>query len=151
MDHEKVSEIVGKYQADESSLIAILQDIQEEYSYLPREALIQISKEMNIPLSRVLSLATFFKAFSLKPKGKHPIHVCLGTACHVRGAQLVLEKFERELNIKSGDTTEDYLFSLDAVRCVGCCGLAPVVQVGEEVHGKITPAKVSGVIKKYKK
>ena len=151
MNHEKVSEILGKYQADESSLIAILQDIQEEYSYLPREALIQVSKEMNIPLSRVLSLATFFRAFSLKPKGKHPIHVCLGTACHVRGAQLVLEKFERELNIKSGETTEDHLFSLDAVRCVGCCGLAPVVQVGEEVHGKITPAKVAGVIKKYKK
>ncbi|MGQ9672669.1 MAG: NADH-quinone oxidoreductase subunit NuoE family protein [Candidatus Aminicenantales bacterium] len=151
MNLEKVSEILGKYQADESSLIAILQDIQEEYSYLPREALIQVSKEMNIPLSRVLSLATFFKAFSLKPKGRHPIHVCLGTACHVRGAQLVLEKFERELGIKSGDTTEDYLFSLDAVRCLGCCGLAPVVQVGEEVHGKITPAKVAGVIKKYKK
>jgi len=151
MNPEKISEILSKYQADESSLIAILQDIQEEYSYLPREALIRISKEMNIPLSRVLSLATFFKAFSLKPKGKHPIHVCLGTACHVRGAQLVLEKFERELGIKSGDTTEDYLFSLDAVRCLGCCGLAPVVQVGEEVHGKITPAKVGGVIKKYKK
>lgn len=151
MNLEKVSEILGKYQADESSLIAILQDIQEEYSYLPREALIQVSKEMNIPLSRVLSLATFFKAFSMKPKGRHPIHVCLGTACHVRGAQLVLEKFERELGIKSGDTTEDHLFSLDAVRCLGCCGLAPVVQVGEEVHGKITPAKVAGVIKKYKK
>jgi len=151
MNHEKVSEILGKYQADESSLIAILQDIQEEYSYLPREVLTLISKEMNIPLSRVLSLATFFKAFSLKPKGKHPVHVCLGTACHVRGAQLVLEKFERELGIKSGETTDDYLFSLDAVRCVGCCGLAPVVQVGEEVHGKITPARVAGVVKKYKK
>lgn len=151
MNQEKVSEIVGKYQADQSSLIAILQDIQEECSYLPRETLIQVSKEMNVPLSRVLSLATFFRAFSLKPKGKHPIHVCLGTACHVRGAQLILEKFERELGIKSGETSEDLHFSLDAVRCLGCCGLAPVVQVGEEVHGKITPAKVAGLIKKYKK
>ncbi len=151
MNHEKVSEILGKYEADESSLIAILQDIQEEYSYLPKEALVQVSKEMNVPLSRVLSLATFFKAFSLKPKGKHPVHICLGTACHVRGAQLVLEKFEREMGIKSGETSEDLLFSLDAVRCLGCCGLAPVVQVGEEVHGKITPAKVAGVVKKYKK
>jgi NADH-quinone oxidoreductase subunit E len=151
MNHEKVSEILGKYEADESSLIAILQDIQEEYSHLPKEALIQISKEMNVPLSRILSLATFFKAFSLKPKGKHPVHVCLGTACHVRGAQLVLEKFEREMGIKSGETSDDLLFSLDAVRCLGCCGLAPVVQVGEEVHGKISPAKVAGVIKKYKK
>ncbi len=151
MSQERVSEILGKYGADGSALIAILQDVQEEYSYLPREVLVQVSKELNVPLSRVLSVATFFRAFSLKPKGKHPIHVCLGTACHVRGAQRVLEKFERELGLKSGETSADLEFSLDAVRCVGCCGLAPVVQVGEEVHGKITPAKVAGVIKKYKK
>ena len=151
MNQGKVTEILTKYQADESALIAILQDIQEEFSYLPKSGLIQVSKELNVPLSRVLSLATFFKAFSLKPKGKHPVHVCLGTACHVRGAQLVLEKFERELGLKSGETSTDQEFSLDAVRCVGCCGLAPVVQVGEEVHGKITQTKVAGVIKKYKK
>lgn len=147
----KVSEILNKYARDESSLIAMLQDLQEEYSYLPREALEQISREMSVPLSRILSLATFFRAFSLKPKGKHPVHVCLGTACHVRGGQLILEKFERELGIKSGETTEDRLFSLDAVRCLGCCGLAPVVMVGEEVHGKVTQTKVPGIIKKYKK
>jgi NADH-quinone oxidoreductase subunit E len=151
MIEAKVSEILNKYARDESSLIAMLQDLQEEYSYLPREALEQISREMNVPLSRILSLATFFRAFSLKPKGKHPIHVCLGTACHVRGAQLILEKFERELGIKTGETTEDRLFSLDAVRCLGCCGLAPVVMVGEEVHGKVTQTKVPGIIKKYKK
>jgi NADH-quinone oxidoreductase subunit E len=151
MNHPKVSEILGKYQAEESALIAILQDVQEEYSYLPKDVLLQVSKELNVPLSRVLSLATFFKAFSLKPKGKHPIHVCLGTACHVRGAQRILEKFERDLGLKSGETSADLEFSLDAVRCVGCCGLAPVVQVGEEVHGKITQTKVAGVIKKYKK
>lgn len=151
MNQEKVTEILTKYQADENALIAILQDIQEEYNYLPKEALIQISRELDVPLSRVLSLATFFKAFSLKPKGRHPVHICLGTACHVRGAQLVLEKFERELGIKSGETSADQEFSLDAVRCVGCCGLAPVVMVGEDVHGKITQTKVAGVIKKYKK
>jgi NADH-quinone oxidoreductase subunit E len=151
MNQGKVTEILTKYQADESALIAMLQDIQEEYSYLPKSVLVQVSKELNVPLSRVLSLATFFKAFSLKPKGKHPVHVCLGTACHVRGAQRVLEKFERDLGIKSGETSADQEFSLDAVRCVGCCGLAPVVQVGEEVHGKITQTKVAGVIKKYKK
>lgn len=151
MIEAKVSEILQKYARDESSLIAMLQDLQEEYAYLPREALEQISKEMNIPLSRILSLATFFRAFSLKPKGKYPINVCLGTACHVRGAQLILEKFERELGIKTGETTEDLLFSLDAVRCLGCCGLAPVVMVGEEVHGKVTQTKVTGIIKKYKK
>jgi len=151
MIEAKVSEILNKYARDESSLIAMLQDLQEEYSYLPREALEQISREMNVPLSRILSLATFFRAFSLKPKGKHPINVCLGTACHVRGAQLILEKFERELGIKTGETTKDLLFSLDAVRCLGCCGLAPVVMVGEEVHGKVTQTKVPGIIKKYKK
>ncbi|HDJ23996.1 MAG TPA: NADH-quinone oxidoreductase subunit NuoE [Candidatus Aminicenantes bacterium] len=147
----KVSEILQRYEPEQSSIIAILQDIQEAYGYLPREILAQVAEELNIPLSRVLSLATFFRAFSLKPKGKHPIHVCMGTACHVRGAQLVLEKFERELGIKTGETSEDLSFSLDAVRCVGCCGLAPVVMAGEEVHGKVSQMKVPGIIKKYKK
>ncbi|MGB7294673.1 MAG: NAD(P)H-dependent oxidoreductase subunit E [Candidatus Aminicenantales bacterium] len=151
MNQEKVTEILTKYQADGSALIAILQDLQEEYNYLPKDVLTQISKELNVPLSRVLSLATFFKAFSLKPKGRHSVHVCLGTACHVRGAQRVLEKFERDLGIKSGETSADLEFSLDAVRCVGCCGLAPVVMVGEDVHGKITPGKAAAVIKRYKK
>ncbi len=148
---EKVTEIIERYEPQQSSIIAILQDIQEHYGYLPKETLVQVSKELNVPLSRVLSLATFFNAFSLVPRGKNPIHVCMGTACHVRGAQLVLEKFERELGIKTGETTEDLKFSLDAVRCVGCCGLAPVVMVGEEVHGKIPQMKVPGVIKKYQK
>jgi NADH-quinone oxidoreductase subunit E len=147
----QVSQIIAKYQADPGSVIAILQDVQEEFSYLPRPALESVARELAVPLSRVLSLATFYKAFSLRPKGRSPVHVCLGTACHVRGAQRVLEKFERELGLKSGQTSADLAFSLDAVRCVGCCGLAPVVMVGEDVHGKITPARVSGLIKKYQK
>jgi NADH-quinone oxidoreductase subunit E len=147
----QVSQIIARYQADPGSLIAILQDVQEEFSYLPRPALEYVARELAVPLSRLLSLATFYKAFSLRPKGRSPVHVCLGTACHVRGAQRVLEKFERELGLKSGQTSADLSFSLDAVRCVGCCGLAPVVMVGDEVHGKITPAKVSGLIKKYQK
>jgi len=150
MNQEKISDILERYNNEESSIIAILQDVQEQFGYLPRESLLQISREINIPVSRILSLATFFKAFSLIPKGKHPIHVCMGTACHVRGAQLVLEKLERELNIKSGETTKDANFSLDEVRCVGCCGLAPVVMVGEEVYGKITQTKIPGILKKYK-
>lgn len=149
--NEKLTEILGKYAADQSALIAVLQDIQEELGYLPKEALQTVSKEMNTPLSRVLSVATFFNAFSLKPKGKHPINVCMGTACHVRGATLILEKLERELNIKTGDTTEDGHFSLEAVRCVGCCGLAPVIMVDDEFHGKLSQAKVPGVLKKYAK
>jgi NADH-quinone oxidoreductase subunit E len=151
MNGSKITEILGKYQSDPGAIISVLQDVQEACSYLPRETLVEISRELNIPLSRVLSLATFYKAFSLKPKGKHAFHVCLGTACHVRGAQLVLEKLERDLGLKSGETSSDLTYSLDMVRCVGCCGLAPVVMVGEEVHGKITQAKVPGLLKKYQK
>jgi len=151
MMEQQVSSILIRYQADPGSIIAILQDVQEEFSYLPPPALKMISKELALPLSRVLSLATFYKAFSLTPKGKHPVHVCLGTACHVRGAQLVMEKFERDLGLKSGETSADGNFSLDAVRCVGCCGLAPVVMVGEDVHGKVSPAKIAGLLNKYKK
>ena len=151
MNEEKISAILDHYQADQSAIIAILQDIQHQFGYLPKEALLQASRELDIPLSRILSLATFFKAFSLVPKGKHTIHVCMGTACHVRGAQLVLEKLERELGIKPGETTKDLSFSLDTVRCVGCCGLAPVVMVDEEVHGKMSQMKIPGVIRQYKK
>jgi NADH-quinone oxidoreductase subunit E len=151
MMDQQVSDILIRNQADPGSIIAILQDIQEEFSYLPPPALKMVAKELAVPLSRILSLATFYKAFSLKPKGRHPIHVCLGTACHVRGAQIVLEKLERDLSLKSGETSADGEFSLDAVRCVGCCGLAPVVMVGEEVHGKVAQMKVAGLVKKYKK
>ena len=151
MNQEIISEILSKYEYEQSSIIAILQDLQEHFGYLPKEILINISKEINIPLSRVLSLATFFAAFSLEPKGKHPIHVCMGTACHVRGAQPILETFERKLGIKAGETTKDMNFSLETVRCIGCCGLAPVVMVGEDVYGKISQAKIPGILKKYKK
>ena len=150
MNEERLTEILGKYEADQSTIIAVLQDVQQEFGYLPKDAIHTVSKEMNIPLSRVLSLATFFNAFSLKPKGKHPINVCMGTACHVRGAQLILEKLERELEIKSGSTTQDGNFSVDEVRCVGCCGLAPVIMVGDEFHGKLSQTKVPGVLRKYK-
>ena len=150
MEHP-ISEIVAKYQADPGSVIAILQDVQEKFRYLPRPALENVSRELAIPLSRVLSLATFYKAFSLKPKGRNPVHVCLGTACHVRGAQLILEKFERELGLKTGETSADLAFSLDAVRCVGCCGLAPVVMVDDEIHGEVTPDQVPVILEKYLK
>ncbi|MGB2907410.1 MAG: NADH-quinone oxidoreductase subunit NuoE [Candidatus Aminicenantaceae bacterium] len=151
MNEERLTEILGKYEADQSTIIAVLQDIQAEFGYLPKDAIFTVSKEMNIPLSRVLSLATFFNAFSMEPKGRHPINVCVGTACHVRGAQLILEKLERELAISSGNTTQDGDFSLDEVRCVGCCGLAPVIMVGDEFHGKLTQTKIPGVLKKYQK
>ncbi len=148
---ETAQKIIDKYKGDPTSLIAILLDYQEAFSYLPKEALAEVSERMSIPLPRVYSIATFFKAFSLKPKGKYSIHVCMGTACHVKGADKVAEKFERELGIKEGDTTPDLMFSLHKVYCVGCCGLAPVVMVNEDVNAKVTIQKVPSIIKKYKK
>jgi NADH-quinone oxidoreductase subunit E len=151
MNESKLAGIIEKYGSDTHAIVAMLQDIQEEFNYLPKEILTMLSKETDIPLSRILSVATFYKAFSLTPKGKHPISVCLGTACHVRGGARVMEKVERELGIDRGETTEDLNFSLDEVRCLGCCGLAPVIMVGKEVHGKLSEATVSSVIDRYKK
>lgn len=150
MNESKIQEIIEKYGSDTHAVVAILQDIQEEFNYLPKDVLVRLSKELNIPLSRMLSVATFYRAFSLTPKGKYPINVCLGTACHVRGGARVMEKMERELGIKRGETTDDLNFSLDEVRCLGCCGLAPVMMVGKDVHGKLSESKVVPILKQYK-
>jgi NADH-quinone oxidoreductase subunit E len=149
MSEINVTGILERYQGDPSALIAILQDIQEEHRYLPREALDQITESLDIPLSQSYSLATFFKAFSLEPRGQHSVSVCLGTACHVRGGQKILEKLERDLGVKAGGTTEDLNFTLEEVHCLGCCGLAPVVTVDDDLYGKLSLTKVSRVIKKY--
>jgi len=151
MEETKLTEIIEKYGPDTHAVVAMLQDIQEEYNYLPKEILEKLSAETDIPLSRILSVATFYKAFSLTPKGKYPINVCLGTACHVRGGARLMSKLERELGIERGGTTEDLNFSLDEVRCLGCCGLAPVIMVGKDVHGKLSEATVSPIINQYKK
>ncbi len=150
MIESKITEIIEKYGKDTHAIVAILQDIQEAHNYLPREELEMLSKELDVPLSRILSVATFYKAFSLTPKGKYPINFCLGTACHVRGGARIMEKIERELGIKRGETSEDLKFSLDEVRCLGCCGLAPVMMVGKEIHGKLTESTVMPTINKYK-
>jgi NADH-quinone oxidoreductase subunit E len=136
---QKVKRITGRYRHQEGFLVSILQDIQTEYKYLPREALTEVSHNLNIPLSQVYSVATFFKAFSLKPRGRHLVDVCLGTACHVRGAVRVLEAIERELGIKAGETTPDMKYTLETVNCVGACALGPIVVVdGEHVGGMKT-------------
>jgi NADH:ubiquinone oxidoreductase subunit E len=151
MVDEVIDKIIASHPKDQSSLIGVMLDTQNHYCYLPKEAMVYISKSMNIPVSTIYNLATFYKAFSLKPKGKHPIYVCTGTACHVQGATKLLEKFERELNIKSGgEPTEDKNFSLESVRCLGCCGLAPVVTIGKDLHGKLPPTKIPNLLKKYK-
>jgi NADH-quinone oxidoreductase subunit E len=149
MDAQVVETILQKHPKDPSSIIQVLLDIQNELYYLPRDVLESVSNSLNVPLSRTYSLATFYKAFSLKPKGKYPIAVCTGTACHVQGAVRILEQIERELSIKEGETTSDKKFSVETVRCLGCCGLAPVVTVGKNLHGKVPMAKVSKILKQY--
>jgi len=145
----KVGQVLQKYQHDKSLLVDILQDIQAETGYLPREVLEQTSRGLDVPLSRVYSVATFFKAFSLEPRGRHLISVCMGTACHVRGAAKVLEKIEQELNIKRGETTSDLKFTLETVNCVGACALGPMVIIGEDYHGEMTPEAVGSMLENY--
>ena len=146
---ESVPRVIEKYGKRESGLIAMLQDIQKEKGYLPEDDLAAIASEVKIPLSRLFSLATFYKAFSLVPRGRHFINVCLGTACHVRGGMKILDKLERDLEIKPGETTSDNRFTLEAVRCVGCCGLAPVVVIDENFHGKLTQRELAKVLERY--
>ncbi len=146
---EKISAIINKYNGDRSQLVSILQDIQAQYYYLPKEALIQVSESMGIPVSQVYNMATFFKAFSLEPRGRHLINVCLGTACHVRGAIRVLEKFERSLGIRRGGTTKDRRFTLGTVNCMGACALGPVVKIDGEYFGQMTTDKVDPVLAQF--
>ena len=146
---QKVATILDKYQRAPALLVSVLQDIQSEYDYLPREALLEVSQDLNIPLSQVYSVATFFKAFSLKPRGRHVIHVCRGTGCHVRGALKVLEQIERDLGIKPGETTKDLKFTLETVNCVGACALGPVAIVDEEYSGQLKTDKVKSLLENY--
>lgn len=146
---QKVESILDNYQRDKGMLVSILQDVQAEYNYLPEEALVEVSQTLGAPLSQVFSVATFFKAFSLEPRGRYLINVCLGTACHVRGAVKVLEAIERELDIKTGGTTKDLKFTLERVNCVGCCALGPVVVINGEYHGQMKTDKVKALLKNY--
>lgn len=148
---DKISEIVEKHRFDKMHSIGVLQDLQEHEKWLPREGLEYIAEKLNIPVSRVYSIAMFYKAFSLKPRGRHMCTVCLGTACHVRGAPKIVEKLERDLNIKSGETTPDLMFTLETVRCVGACALAPVVICNGEYHSQMTNIKVGKLLRELKK
>ena len=140
-----------KYNNERKALISILQDIQTKYNYLPQEALRVVSKSLNIPLIDVIGVATFYRAFSLEPRGKHLITVCLGTACHVRGGPKILEEFERILKITAGCTTADNQFTLETVACLGCCAIGPVVVVDENYHAQTTIRKVSSILNKHRK
>ncbi len=151
MNDEKLIEIIQKHSGEEGALLNLLLEVQEKYNYLPKEVLAEISQEMDIPLSRLYSVATFFKDFSLTPRGKHTIHVCMGTACQVWGGQRLVDKIGEELKIKPGETTEDLNFTLDTINCPGCCGLAPVVVLDKDVHGKVTQNRLLAMVQKHKK
>jgi len=146
----KLLEAIKNNMGDPGALMPVLQEAQEIYGYLPIEVQTIVAKELDKPLEEVYGVATFYSQFSLNPKGKFKVSVCLGTACYVKGAGDIYEKLERILGIKGGECTEDGEFSLDACRCVGACGLAPVVLVNEDVYGRIGPDDVDAIIAKYK-
>ena len=146
-----VDSILNKWRGNGSSLISIMLDIQSEYSYLPKDALIRVSEQLNIPLINVYSVATFYKSFSLKPRGKHLITVCLGTACHVRGAPNVLNEIENQLNVKVGETTPDNNFTLETVRCLGTCAIGPVITIDGKYYGQMNSKKLHSILKNYEK
>ena len=147
-EYSKIDNIMKNHSWEESALISILHEIENLYNYLPAWALRHISEKLNIPMIQVYGVASFYDAFHLKPRGKHLIRVCKGTACYLRGATQVSEALEKELGIKEGETTPDQRFSLQSVRCLGACALAPVVLIGERYFDKASPTKIRSVLKK---
>jgi NADH-quinone oxidoreductase subunit E len=150
MDLTRIDAIIGSYGNDATALLAIMQDVQDEANYLPREAVDHIGKVLGVPIARIYSMATFFESFHLEPRGKHICTVCMGTACHVRGAQRLVEHLERELEIKSGGTTKDMMFTIEEVNCVGACALGPLVIVDGTYHGNSTSNQLSKIVQKLK-
>lgn len=148
---ETVDRIIDQYGGEERQLLAVLQDIQGKYNYLPRPALEHVSRRMGVSLSRISHMATFFSSFSLKERGKHICTVCLGTACHVRGAPRLVEELERVLEVKAGNTTKDKQFTVETVNCVGACALGPLVIVDGEYHGNMSANQVDRMIRKIRK
>ncbi|KJR49139.1 NAD-reducing hydrogenase subunit HoxE [Desulfosporosinus sp. I2] len=145
----QLDEIIEKYRHENGPLIPILQGAQGVYGYLPAHVLKHISKAIRIPLARIYGVVTFYAQFRLTPVGRNLINVCLGTACHVRGGAKVLETIEKELKIKDGATTDDGRFTLEIVACIGACGLAPVISINNEVHGRLVPESIAGIFAKY--
>lgn len=148
-DMEKVGNIIASYGGDKSLLISILQDIQGECNYLPRDVLKKVSEVLEVPLSQVFSVASFYKAFSLKPRGRHLINVCLGTACHVRGGKRLVDQIGREFLVKAGETTEDLRFTLETVNCLGACALGPIIVVDGKTYGRMKLDGVSKILQEY--
>jgi len=149
MDPVHIDRIIDQHNAEASSLIQVLLEIQTENHWLPKEALERVGERLQVPFSRIQHIATFYKAFSLVPKGRHQVHVCLGTACHVRGARRILDTLQDVTGIKAGETDMDLKFSLETVNCLGCCALGPVVEIDGRTHGKLSSDKATDVLSSY--
>jgi len=149
MDNARIDSVIDRHQGAPSALIQILLEIQGEQNWLSGEALERVSERLDVSLSRIKHIATFYKAFSLVPKGRHQVHVCVGTACHVRGAQRVLDTVQDLIGIKPGETDLDLKFSLETVNCLGCCALGPVMEIDGDTHGKLSTAGAADVLKSY--
>ncbi len=141
--------IEEKYQNNPEALVMVLQDVSAEYNYLPQEALRYVAEKLDIPLSKVYSVATFYTAFHLEPRGRHIVSQCLGTACHVRGAVKIKDRISNLLTVKAGETTEDMRYTFESVRCLGCCGLGPVVKVDEDVYSNVETDQLEGILEGY--
>jgi len=149
MDIERIDHIVDGHQGEASALIQVLLEIQAEHHWLPGDALVRVSEKLGVPLSRIRHIATFYKAFSLVPRGRHELQLCMGTACHVRGAPRVLDTIEETTGIQPGETDLDLKFSLETVNCLGCCALGPVLEVDGKIHGRLSSADAVDVLKAY--
>lgn len=147
---EKINEICDSFENDPGELINVLHEVQHEFGYIPAEVQDVVAHNLHLSVAHVYGVVTFYSFFTMIPKGEHPISVCTGTACYVRGAERVLEEFRKELKVKVGETTPDGKFSINCLRCVGACGLAPVVLVGEKVYGRVSPDGVKAIIEEYK-
>jgi NADH-quinone oxidoreductase subunit E len=147
----KVKEIIEKYNGERGFLVPILQDVQKEWNYLPRKALDAVSMLLDVPISQIFEVATFYRAFSLEPRGRHQVCLCVGTACHVRGAPRIGDHIQRALGIQAGETTQDLEFTYETVNCLGACALGPVITVNEEYHGQVTIGKTNKILKQLGK
>jgi NADH-quinone oxidoreductase subunit E/NADP-reducing hydrogenase subunit HndA len=148
-DVTKIKEICNSFNKDPQELINILHSTQEHFGYLPAEVQEVISAEIGVPVAKIYGVVTFYSFFTMTPKGRHPISICMGTACYVRGAEKVLEEFKKELGLQVGQTSKDGKFSLSSLRCVGACGLAPVVLIGDKTYGRVAPDDVRNILKEY--
>jgi len=148
-DVKRIKEICASFRNDPQELINVLHRCQEHFGYLPAEVQEVVSEELTVPVAKIYGVITFYSFFTMTPKGKHPISICMGTACYVRGAEKVLDEFKRELGLQVGQTTNDGKFSLSSLRCVGACGLAPVVLVGDKTYGRVAPDDVKNILKEY--